>query len=70
MRSTKNDFRCVEPHVLLIEDSMLGKVVMKIASIHEVQNKTQLVLSVEGVRHAHDEWAVRLKTRSTTFNVD
>lgn len=53
-------FRRIKLHIGLVEDAMLGQMIVQIATVHQVQDEAQLVRGVERVRHAHDERAVDL----------
>lgn len=57
---TEDDFSCVEFHIQLVENAMLAEVIMEISSVHEIQNETEFVRRVEGVRHADDKRAINL----------
>ncbi len=56
----ENDFRGVKFHFLLTEDPVLTEMIMQIPTIHQLQNETQLVRRLKGVRHTHNEGTVFL----------
>lgn len=51
----QNDLGCVEFHLVLGEDAVLGQVVVQVAAIHQVQDEAELVVRVKCVGHANDE---------------
>ena len=60
MFQTKDDLSSVEADLLLQEDAVLWEVVVQVTPVHQVEDKTQLLRGLEGVRHAHDERAALL----------
>lgn len=52
---------CVEEHLQLGEDAVLTQMVVEIAAVHQVQDETQLVRRLKGIRHTDDEGTVLLE---------
>lgn len=50
----------IEFHLGLIEDAVLGQVIVQIATVHQIENEAQFVGRMECVRHAHNERTVDL----------
>lgn len=55
MLKAKYDLGSIEFHLVIAEDAVLGEVVMQVAAVHEVKNKTELIGRVERVGHANNK---------------
>jgi hypothetical protein len=61
MFQSQDNFCRIELHIVLGEDAVLTEMIVQITPVHQVQNETQLVRSLEGVRHADYERTVLLQ---------
>ena len=66
---TEDDFGGVETHFLFVKDAVLRQMIVQVASVHQIEDKTQFVRRVEGVCHTDNEWTVGLNTTESIARV-
>lgn len=64
----QHDLSSVESNFLLCEHTMLRQVVVKVTTIHQVQDEAELLWCLKCVCHTHNEWAAFLFNRKHTNN--
>lgn len=55
---SQNDFCSVKLHVRLIENAVLGEMIVQVAAVHQIENEAEFAGRVESVSHANDEGAI------------
>jgi len=58
-------FGAVEADFGLGEDAVLREVVVQVASVHQVEDKAQLLRRLKRIRHTYDERATLLRVENT-----
>lgn len=64
----QHDLSSVESNFLLCEHTVLRQVVVKVTTIHQIQDEAELLWCLKCVCHTHNEWAAFLFNRKHTNN--
>jgi len=66
---SEDDLGAVEADLGLREDSVLWEVIVKVTTIHQVQDETQLLRRLKCVRHAHNKRTAFLLANDSKYTL-